>query len=121
MSFRVLSKWLYLCADPNIITEIYTKNKIFQTRGLNGMKFFIPLSLLGFAESDEQWKAHRNILVGAFTESYLRKYSEEIVNCGNRLIADLKANGTVESINRMMTDVTYEVCDTLMKCRQFSE
>jgi cytochrome P450 len=110
-----------LCSDPDIVTEIFTKNKLFQTRGLNGMKFFIPLSLLGFAESDEQWKAHRNILVGAFTESYLRKYSEEIVSCGERLSAGLKENGTVDSINRLMTDVTYEVCSAnRTSCRLIS-
>lgn len=107
--FRVNEKQLYLATDPRIVNEVFTKNKVFQTRGTNGMKFFIPESLLGYGQSHEKWKAHRNILVGAFTESYLKKYSEEIVDCGNRLIASLKNDGVVADINKLMSDVTYEV------------
>ena len=91
------------------MNEIFSNNKVFQSRGLNGIKYFIPQSLLGLEHSDEQWRAHRNILIGAFTESYLRKYSEEIVSRGNCLVDVLTRDGHVSDINRLMSDVTYEV------------
>jgi hypothetical protein len=61
MSFRVVSVQFFVIADREMIDQIYshTHSKVYTTRGKNGMKYFIPKSLLGFEHTDAQWKRHR--------------------------------------------------------------
>ena len=60
-SFRVISTPFFVIADRELVSQIYshTHSKVFTTRGKNGIKFFIPMSLLGFENTDAQWKRHR--------------------------------------------------------------
>lgn len=109
LSFQVLSLWIYLTSDPILIREVYTQLDIFQTRGANGIRYFIPKSLLGLENCDQLWKQHRNIIIGAFTETYLKRYSEEIISVGKNLETNLLKNGLVENINDLMANVAYEV------------
>lgn len=114
MSFQVLSLWLYGVSDPVLIQEVYTQLQKFQTRGKNGIAYFIPNSLLGLENCDQLWKQHRNIIVGAFTESYLRKYSNEIISVGKQLEANLMKDGLVKNINDLMGEVAYQVVSQLI-------
>jgi hypothetical protein len=109
----VLSLWIYVTSDLSFVREIYSKTEIFQTRGANGIRYFIPKSLLGLENCDQLWKQHRNIIIGAFTETYLKKYSVEIIGVGKKLEESLLSNGLVTNINETMADVAYEVSPSL--------
>lgn len=108
-SFKVLSLWIYLTSDIKLIREIFTNHEKFNTRGANGIRYFIPKSLLGLENCDALWKQHRNIIIGAFTETYLKKYSIEILSIGKKLQENLLVNGLVPNINELMGNVAYEV------------
>ena len=60
-NFRILNFQYYLVTDPELISEVYSlsKSKVFDTRGKNGIKYFIPQSMLGFEFTDARWKTHR--------------------------------------------------------------
>jgi cytochrome P450 len=77
---------------------------------VNGIRYFIPKSLLGLENCDQLWKQHRNIIIGAFTETYLKRYSEDILAVGKRLEENLiQTGGSVSNINELMANVAYEV------------
>jgi hypothetical protein len=109
-AFKVLSLWIYVTSDISFVREIFSNSEVFQTRGVNGIRYFIPKSLLGLENCDQLWKQHRNIIIGAFTETYLKRYSVEILGVGKKLEENLSANGLVHNINETMADVAYEVC-----------
>lgn len=108
-AFKVLSLWIYLTSDLDFVREIFSNYEVFQTRGANGIRYFIPKSLLGLENCDQLWKQHRNIIIGAFTETYLKRYSDEIIEVGKKLEDNLLTKGLVLNINETMADVAYEV------------
>mmetsp|Transcript_28229 Transcript_28229/g.47746 ORF Transcript_28229/g.47746 Transcript_28229/m.47746 type:complete len:428 (+) Transcript_28229:110-1393(+) len=92
--FRVLSLQFFVISDRDLVTQMFshTSSKIYTTRGRNGMKYFIPKSLLGFTHTDAQWKRHRSLIVGAFTETFLKKYFSSIVEVGEKVSNELQAS-----------------------------
>ena len=113
--FRVVNSYIYVCSDYNLINEVYTNSRQFQTRGKNGIKYFIPMSLLGVEHCDQQWKDHRKILNGAFTDQYLKQYSIEILQVGREMVNVLLKNGHIEDINEYMFTIAYNIlCNTVL-------
>ena len=51
----------FIISDRALVNQAYshTHSKVYSTRGKNGLKYFFPKSLLGFTDTDAQWKRHR--------------------------------------------------------------
>ena len=108
---------MFSVADPILAKDILKKTNIFPARLKGGMTHFIPKSLLGIHENNDMWKKHRTILSKAFTDKYLKQYSEEILSVSNDLIHELQGDSLVKSINKKMADITYRIvaCTVLGK------
>jgi cytochrome P450 len=108
---------MYSVADPVIAKEVLKKTSMFPARLKGGLTFFVPKSLLGIHENNDMWKKHRTILSKAFTDKYLKQYSEEIISVSNDLIAELQNNNIIQNINKKMADITYRIvaCTVLGK------
>jgi len=109
--------FMFSVSDPDVAREVLRKTSIFPARLKGGMTHFIPKSLLGIHENNDMWKKHRTILSKAFTDKYLKQYSEEILSVSNELICDLKKDNLVPNINKLMASITYRIvaCTVLGK------
>lgn len=107
--FHVFTSYCCVVSDPKNIQIILNQTNLYPSRGQNGMSYFIPYSLLGYADNSNDWKTHRKILSGAFTDNNLKKYAEIIVKIGNELIIQLKNNNIILNINESMAHTAYLV------------
>ena len=108
---------MYSVADPDLAKEVFKKTAIFPARLKGGLTVFLPNSLLGIHENNAMWKKHRTILSKAFTDKYLKQYSEEIISVSNELIHELHSDNVIRNINKKMADITYRIvaCTVLGK------
>jgi cytochrome P450 len=107
--FQLFAMHVCVVSDPDLITQMFNQSALFPSRGQTGMTYFIPESLLGYRLSCPQWKMHRKILSGAFTDNCLKKYADVIVMVGDGLVQQLREQPVVPNINALMANKAYLV------------
>lgn len=109
--FKVLFvKSVLVISDAKLVESVVSQSfGAFPSRGQSGMAYFIPKSLLGFEHNNEEWKKHRHILSGAFTDKYLKQYASEMTSCCDELVEQLRECPDVPDITSVLVDVTYRI------------
>lgn len=108
-SFQVFNMTAYVVTDNDLIQTLFERQKVFPSRGQNGIEFFIPESLLGYADNCAKWKQHRSILSNVFTDSCLKQYVDDMMTIGHELVRKLSADEIVSDINEFFAQVAYDV------------
>ena len=115
----IFKSLMYSVSDPLVAQDVLRKTSIFPARLKGGLTYFLPKSLLGIHDNNQMWKKHRTILSKAFTDKYLKQYSEEILAISKELIIELEAPGNqvIQNINTKLSKLTYRIvaCTVLGK------